>query len=780
MQSSVIHPESIIDWLQNEMEYRPSGLYINSSMPSPDSIRRVCRGNMVPVFEFLTKRVKSKKTVDIIRRNILVHGKKDNAGGVEGTKSVESRKMSRGGKRKAKISEIVNENDKETALQERETAQKDVERLRHVVRRKRKELKSKMLEVSREEADRKRMLDERSNYRHKQVILEAYDSHCDETARIFAQYQKHLCYYVNQAKDAQGLEIDYPVNGFQAENEKGWKAANDVFHSETSKERDIRMACESLAVQMIEKVHNLFPAYEGVGIHLNPQLEIGNLGIDVEGDIPNEVRDVILSCLKSPHQLLLDITAYTQRLKYLIAKETEKNDAITDAETLRYKYENNRLMDASPDLGSPLQLQLYGNGNNGIDMSSKGTRYLQFQRQKAHVQQFVATEDQLNKAAEARSACQKLLKRLYGSSDADPSLSFSFGRTSQSMSSLRQLELDVWAMEREAAGRKASLTILTSEVQRLNLLRDERKEVESSLNKKRKKIEEFDARRLELKSISDALMRANTDAASFWSHQPLAAMEHASNTIIPACTVVINKTNSVKDLIDEEVSTFTRCPDNSLYVLPSTLQGLLKSMGPSCSTGSEAIADAERNAALLTARAGAGDPSAIPSICRISATLQYPAGFEGSEDSLASVLGSMEFCLKLRGSEACVLEELLKAVNLVHIRRDLVNSGHALLTHAYDAQNAHKSTTSHLLNQASEQERIIMDKWLPEIKSGIANTRKSLNDCKYVDALLDEWWEQPGSTIVDWVTVDGQNVAAWHNHVKQLLTYYDKELRESS
>jgi hypothetical protein len=26
------------------------------------------------------------------------------------------------------------------------------------------------------------------------------------------------------------------------------------------------------------------------------------------------------------------------------------------------------------------------------------------------------------------------------------------------------------------------------------------------------------------------------------------------------------------------------------------------------------------------------------------------------------------------------------------------------------------------------------------------------------------------------VTVDGQNVAAWHNHVKQLLAFYDKEL----
>lgn len=49
-------------------------------------------------------------------------------------------------------------------------------------------------------------------------------------------------------------------------------------------------------------------------------------------------------------------------------------------------------------------------------------------------------------------------------------------------------------------------------------------------------------------------------------------------------------------------------------------------MGASGSTGPEAVAAAEKNAAILTAKAGARDPSAIPSICRISAALQYPAG----------------------------------------------------------------------------------------------------------------------------------------------------------
>lgn len=48
-------------------------------------------------------------------------------------------------------------------------------------------------------------------------------------------------------------------------------------------------------------------------------------------------------------------------------------------------------------------------------------------------------------------------------------------------------------------------------------------------------------------------------------------------------------------------------------------------------SGVEAIATAERNADLLTVRAASGDPSAIPSVCRISTATHYSSGnFETS------------------------------------------------------------------------------------------------------------------------------------------------------
>lgn len=63
-----------------------------------------------------------------------------------------------------------------------------------------------------------------------------------------------------------------------------------------------------------------------------------------------------------------------------------------------------------------------------------------------------------------------------------------------------------------------------------------------------------------------------------------------------------------------------------LILSSNLVQALLEAIGTSGLPGQEAVANAELNAAILTARAGARDPSAIPSICRVSAALQYPSG----------------------------------------------------------------------------------------------------------------------------------------------------------
>lgn len=177
------------------------------------------------------------------------------------------------------------------------------------------------------------------------MMLEAYNQQCDEAAKIFAEYHRRLRLYVNQATDARRISIDssVEVNSLTSNNEKeavystvkGNKSADDVILIETTRERNIRKACEYLAAHMIDKIRFTFPAYEGSGIHQNPQLEAGKLGFDLEGEIPDEVRNVVVNYMKSPPQLLQAITAYSVRLKTLISREIEKIDVRADAETLR-------------------------------------------------------------------------------------------------------------------------------------------------------------------------------------------------------------------------------------------------------------------------------------------------------------------------------------------------------------------------------------------------------------------------------------------------------------
>lgn len=644
-----------------------------------------------------------------------------------------------------------------------------------------------MAELAREEADRKRSIDERANARHKQVMLEAYDQQCDEAAKIFAEYQRRLHQFVNQARDIRRLstgssDADDLHNPSDKEavysTVKGNKSSDDIILIETSSERNIRMACETLSAQMIERIRSTFPAYEGNGINMNSQLEAAKLGNELHGELPEDVKAVAVDSLRNPSLLLHSITLYTSRISSLIHRESEKIDIRADAELLRYKYENDQVVDAaSPDSRSPLPYQVYGNGKSGTDLTAKGAYNQLLERQKAHVQQFVATEDALNKAAEAKGLSQKLIKRLHGSNDVVTSQAMPTGGTSQNLVNIRHLELDVWTKEREVAGLKASLSTLTSEVQRLNRLCAEWKEAEDSLRKKWKKIEEFDARRSELESVHTALLRANLDASAYWEQQPLSAREYAGKTIVPACRSVADISTSSKDLIEKELSAFYQSLDNSLCKLPSTPQALVESMGANGATGAEALAIAEKNATLLTARAGGGDPSAVPSICRISAALQCPAGVEGPDSALISVLGSLDFCLKPRGSEASVLEELSKAINLVHTRRNLVENYRILLNHAHRVQQDYERMANYCLKVAAEQDKVTTDRWLPELRKAVLDAQSCLEDCHRVRGLVDEWWEQPAATAVDWVTVDGQNVGAWLNHVKQLqMAFYDQQL----
>ncbi|BBN14348.1 HAUS augmin-like complex subunit 5 [Marchantia polymorpha subsp. ruderalis] len=844
--------DSILDWLEQEMGYRLP--------PSADAITKICRGNMLPIWKFLLERVKSEKTVDKIRRNIHVHGnnvgtstvkdlnveenqlKRNESGKLERRGSnaeeestkhmerdrrrLENKLKTSGSSRNVKVKEVrekestSNErgsdagDQREKALLEREDAEKEVARLRHMIERSLKEMKGRMSDLSTEEGERQRVLDEKSNSRHKQVLLEAYDQRCEQAIRILTEYWRRLHTYVEHARESQRGRgwSDGTNDRFRREPSmyatavRGERLSDENIFIETAEERSIRVTCEMISGNLVEKIRGVFHAYDGDSAKGENHMEETKLGFVVDGGdgIPEQVKETALSLLRNPPHLLQAMIGYTSRIVANVNKETEKIDIRADAERLRYRYENNRITEdgtsgKEKSTVTANQVVVQEKSKACLDITNRGIFKQLRERQTAHVQQFMATEEMLNLAAEAKSTTEELVKRMSGAVNGGQP---AYMNGNQNAGGLRQIELEVWGKERELAGLKSSVDMLTSEIQRLKMMCEERKQAKEDLRRKWRKIEEFNARRMELESVYGALIHANRTAAMSWEQHMTAARELSNTTIVPVCTTLQNDVNYASDMIEREVGAFTRSPDNRLYLFPAFSQGLLDAMGASNASGPEAVAAVHRNADLMTARAGAGDPSAISSINRINAALQSLSGVagEGADAGLVAVVESLQFFFRHKVSSANLLEDLAREVNQMQLLRDLVTSGRMLLAAANSSRPEYERckfmyegrttltaewqvldteprNAAACAATAIEQEKIALEQWLPELKAAVQEAQKCLENSKRVRGLVDEWWEQPASTAVDWITVDGQNVAAWLAHVKQLqVAFYEKQL----
>lgn len=198
-------PEAILEWLQKEMNYP-------SPLPSPDQIRKICRGNMIPIWTFLLSRVRSERTVATARRNILVHG-------VSPAREEERRRRGGGSARGEGIDSVE---AREAVARERDSAAEEATKARGTVRRQRRELRGKMAELAREETERRRMVDERANasfstqnrVRHQQGGMRMFFSRrssvispakplssCPTAGTLtFGSFLRNLCVFTNSVR----------------------------------------------------------------------------------------------------------------------------------------------------------------------------------------------------------------------------------------------------------------------------------------------------------------------------------------------------------------------------------------------------------------------------------------------------------------------------------------------------------------------------------------------------------------------------------------------------
>ncbi|KAG0495306.1 hypothetical protein HPP92_006300 [Vanilla planifolia] len=145
------------------------------------------------------------------------------------------------------------------------------------------------------------------------------------------------------------------------------------------------------------------------------------------------------------------------RMTEVEREESERKRMVDERANARCKYENDIVTDtATRDASSPLLYQVYGSPRSGTDLSLQGTYNQLLERQVfpfpsfneidvniygTAYRQFVATEDALNKAAEAKSISQKLVKRLHGNGEVATTTLHS-GVQSQNLGNTRQFQVN--------------------------------------------------------------------------------------------------------------------------------------------------------------------------------------------------------------------------------------------------------------------------------------------------------------------------------------------------
>eukprot|EP00850_Spirogloea_muscicola_P004661 SM000020S06011 [mRNA] locus=s20:443207:447129:+ [translate_table: standard] len=97
-----------------------------------------------------------------------------------------------------------------------------------------------------------------------------------------------------------------------------------------------------------------------------------------------------------------------------------------------------------------------------------------------------------------------------------------------------------------------------------------------------------------------------------------------------------------------------------------------------------------------------------------------------------------------------------------------------IVTQGWEANAASRTSSGRLHREAAqciraiaEQEKEMEERWLPKMEAAMGMATSAQEKGQIVHAMVDDWWNQPAATVVDWVKVDGKDVCTWLNDIKQ-------------
>lgn len=497
-------------WALDEMRFRPQGRHINTTLPSKEDFKMLCRGPMVDVWKYVLQHVKSTKTVQTIQGNLkLQHLIHEQAAHSADSKPDGEQREELKGKHNQLTRELVEVRNK----------------VYHVE----KEIKALQKEILEAEKSYSEVDQQISDLAKRNALLSAHSKQCHQLKDLYINLAKQIDDRIAICRDvARKKSVDptyYTSQGIISgssqtfANEEGRSTPTGL---ESASTRSVRESCERIG----SFLHEVCKAEEESG--------------RMDGDSQKRIKDQLWTGVEnilSQHtakDIVTSLSRIAQDSAVSLRELSARINLKKDAEELKFKYENSgKLTDTS---SSPSLLQ------SVHQLIEKG--------QAAHFQRFIESEKGLNETWRGRKKLQKLQQEL------EAKMVSSYPDSPGNIELARVLHHN----ELELTASKVSLDYMKAAVTELTNSRNERHRAREILLMKHKKIEDFEKLAQTKQSLIQALVKQNSSAKARVEKHKHELLRYTQEKICSHEAHVVAMAKQLHNSVAQEVDKFAALP----------------------------------------------------------------------------------------------------------------------------------------------------------------------------------------------------------------------------
>lgn len=478
-----------------------------------------------------------------------------------------------------------------------------------------------------------------------------------------------------------------------------------------------------------------------------PGLELKEFFAGIPGDFSGDYEMMV----QQPDEFIRALSNVCTDLAQKVRSEVENMDPAKDSQDIIKQFEVERR--GQPlSLSNPVSERLRRGGLRGrlrFEDSGEIIERLIRELRMAHVKQFQETQAAIQKTREFESQCEELVHSLTQKIKGDSGNDTKDGdqNTGKNDSFSQELQLALWALQREVAGRRAAKSAMAEEAERLRRECKKRQKVKAELADKWREVQQFDEKKAKLQQAANNLNRSIQAIAASWEDRLWEAQDYCMSRVVPSGASLRKTLSQARDLIGREVEAIEDLPQG-LWLPMDTLSEFSQiSEGKERTEGAVLRMGAASRDLLIGSNKA---PAVLVKLGQVLAFVHSPTkSFASLLPSLAREFEEEEHLLSVKDRwETMAVQSKASLVELGR-RVDLCSEAVQVL------------------------EKEMEEVWVPKLKGAIELGSNNLTKAAEIEQELMEYWEQPGGYAVTWVTLKdakGQekNVTEWLSTVQNL------------